>query len=56
MRIMLEKAPKTLIRLSDPGPIEKSPLCMGKVRLGSEEEINIGGYHTVNMERLLHVF
>ena len=27
MRIMLEKAPKTLIRLSDPGPIEKSPLC-----------------------------
>ena len=28
MRIMLEKAPKTLIRLSDPGPIEKSPLCL----------------------------
>ena len=34
MKIMLEKAPKTLTRLSDPGPIEKSPLwpvslCMG---------------------------
>ena len=27
MKIMLEKAPKTLTRLSDPGPIEKSPLC-----------------------------
>ena len=27
MRIMLEKAPNTLIRLSDPGLIEKSPLC-----------------------------
>ena len=31
MRIMLEKAPKTLIRLSDPGPIEKSPLCTAVV-------------------------
>ena len=29
MKIMLEKAPKTLNRLSDPGPIEKSPLCPG---------------------------
>ena len=28
MKIMLEKAPKTLTRLSDPGPIEKSPLCI----------------------------
>ena len=40
MKIMLEKAPKTLTRLSDPGPIEKSPLCrywqvlLGCVRLG----------------------
>ena len=31
MRIMLEKAPKTLIRLSDPGLIEKSPLCSNRV-------------------------
>ena len=29
MKIILEKALKTLIRLSDPGPIEKSSLCPG---------------------------
>ena len=33
MKIMLEKAPKTLTRLSDPGPIEKSPLCIGTLCL-----------------------
>ena len=27
MKMMLEKASKTLTRLSDPDPIEKSPLC-----------------------------
>ena len=37
MKIMLEKAPKTLNRLSDPGPIEKSPLCSGDILVLSKD-------------------
>ena len=38
MKIMLEKAPKTLTRLSDPGPIEKSPLCRVRTFICSEQK------------------